>query len=244
MNSNLAQQAIDNAISGDWKKASGINIQILANNPDDVEALIRLAKCYFELGNLVPAKKTIQKALKIDPYNLLANKCYSKWKILKSITKRDSKKLPVEMFLEEPGKTKIIHLIHPCDKDVTSLLKCGEMVNANYSGRRVSIATSSGKYIGKIPDDLSLKLRRLNRMGFVYIYAIKSIDNNDIHVFVREIEKPEGYSDIASFSTEKIDYTPYTPPEMLHEKTTITSFNDEADDTNTIPVGLTEDGER
>lgn len=244
MNSNLAQQAIDNAILGDWKKASGINLQILADNPNDVEALIRLAKCYFELGNLAPAKKTIQKALKIDPYNLLANKCYSKWNNLKSITKRDSKQLPVEMFLEEPGKTKIIHLIHPCDKDITSQLNCGEMVNANYSGRRISISTSSGKYIGKIPDDLSLKLKKMNKMGFSYIYAIKSIDNNDIHVFIREIVKPEKHSDTSSFSTEKIDYTPYTPPEMLHEKTAVSSFNDEADETNTTSVGYTDDGGR
>jgi len=126
MNQNLAQQAIDKALLGEWKEAKDVNLSILKQNPQDTDALNRLAKCYFKLGNIKTAKSTIAKILKIDSYNPIALKSFEKWKNLKKIDKNTSKHLSPEKFLEEPGKTKIIHLIHPCDDSLLAKLNCNK----------------------------------------------------------------------------------------------------------------------
>ena len=191
MNQNLAQQAIDKALLGEWKEAKDVNLSILKQNPQDTDALNRLAKCYFELGNIKTAKSTIAKILKIDSYNPIALKSFEKWKNLKKIDKNTSKHLSPEKFLEEPGKTKIIHLIHPCDDSLLAKLNCGDIVYGNANSHRVSIMSESGKYIGKIPDDISIKIKKLMKLGYEYIFAIKSIDKNEIKIFIREANRPE-----------------------------------------------------
>ena len=217
MNQNLAQQAIDKALLGEWKEAKDVNLSILKQNPQDTDALNRLAKCYFKLGNIKTAKSTIAKILKIDSYNPIALKSFEKWKNLKKIDKNTSKHLSPEKFLEEPGKTKIIHLIHPCDDSLLAKLNCGDIVYGNANSHRVSIMSESGKYIGKIPDDISIKIKKLMKLGYEYIFAIKSIDKNEIKIFIREANRPEKYSTLASFSSDKIDYIPYTSAELEHD---------------------------
>ncbi len=226
---NLAQQAIEKALSGQWEDAKEINQSIIKQNPHDIDALNRLSKTYFELGNIKAAKATINKILKIDPYNPIAVRCSEKWKGLNKIDKNTSKQVSPDMFLEEPGKTKIIHLIHPCDKPILAKLNCGDIVFGNIKSHRISILSDSGKYIGKLPDDISIKIKKLIRAGYQYVYAIKSIDKNGIKVFIRETLRPEKYSSKSSFSSEKIDYIPYTPPELTHEKVDVSTLEEESD---------------
>jgi tetratricopeptide (TPR) repeat protein len=232
MNQNLAQQAIEKALLGQWDDARDINLSIIKQNPQDIDALNRLSKTYFELGNIKAAKATIAKILKIDPYNPIAVRCYEKWKNLKKIEKNTSKQLSPDMFLEEPGKTKIVHLIHPCDIPILAKINCGDIVFGNVKSHRVSIISDSGKYIGKLPDDISIKIKKLLKMGYQYVFAIKSIDKSDIKVFIRETYRPEKYSSKSSFSSDKIDYIPYASPEIVHENIDMSSLEDESDSTS------------
>ncbi len=231
MNQDLAHQAIGKALSGKWEEARDINLAIIKQNPQDIESLNRLAKAYFELGNIKSAKATISKILKIDPYNPIAVKCYEKWKSLKKVDKNTSKQLSPDMFLEEPGKTKIIHLIHTCDKPIMAKLNCGDIVYSSAKSHRVSIVSDSGDYIGKLPDDLSIKIKKLIKLGYQYIFAIKSMDSHGIKVFIREVCRPDKYSNKSSFSSERIDYISYTPPELVHDKTEVSpvSFDEETE---------------
>lgn len=229
MNQSLAQQAVNFALFGKWKNARDTNLEILKNNPNDIDALNRLAKSYLELGNIVSARSTIKKVLKIDPYNPIAVKCLEKWKNLTRIDKKTSKQLPQELFLEEPGKTKIIHLIHTCDKPVLAKLDCGDMVYENVRSHRISIMTDSNTYIGKLPDDVSIRLKKFIKLGYKYQFAIKSIDKNEVKIFAREIYRPDKYMNVSSFSSEKIDYIPYTPPELIHEKPDVSTLEEESE---------------
>lgn len=231
MNQDLAHQAIGKALSGKWEEARDINLTIIKQNPNDIDALNRLSKAYFELGNIKNAKATISKILKIDPYNPIAVKCFEKWKTLKKVDKNASKQLSPEMFLEEPGKTKIIHLIHTCDKPIMARLDCGDIVYSSAKSHRISIVSDSGDYIGKLPDDLSIKIKKLIKLGYQYVYTIKSIDSHGIKVFIREVSRPDKYSNKSSFSSERIDYISYTPPELVHDKTELspTSFEEEGE---------------
>lgn len=228
MDKSTAQVAIDHALKGRWKEAKNANLTVLKSDPEDIDALNRLAKAYYELGNITSARNTIKKALKIDPYNPISSKCYAKWKNMKKADKANNGQLSAEMFLEEPGKTKIIHLIHPCDKSVTAKLNCADLVYENTKARRIGINSASGIYIGKLPDDISVKLKKMMKIGFKYVFAIKSIEGSDIKIFIREMYRPPHYSSKASFTSDKIDYISYTPPELVHDKPDMTTLEEES----------------
>jgi tetratricopeptide (TPR) repeat protein len=239
MNQSLSQLAIENALLGKWKEAINLNFEILRNNPKDVDALNRIARAYFESGNINLAKASINKVLKIDPYNSIASKCCEKWKNLDKIDEKHSKQISTEMFLEEPGKTRVVHLIHPCDKPILAKLNCGDAVYENIKSHWVSILTDSGKYIGKLPDDLSIKLKAMIKMGYKYVFTIKSADKNEIKIFIREVTRPEKYLSKPSFSSDTIDYIPYTPPEMVHGKPDDASYDEELGSDTEVHINAT-----
>ena len=242
MNQSLSQLAIENALLGKWKEAININFLILKDNPKDVDALNRIARAYFESGNIKLAKASINKVLKIDPYNPIATKCCEKWKNLVKIDEKQTKLISTEMFLEEPGKTKIVHLIHTCDKPILAKLNSGDMVYENIKSHRVSIITDTGKYIGKLPDDVSIKLKMTIKLGYKYVLTIKSVDKNEIKIFIREVSRPDNLLSKPSFTSDTIDYTPYTPPEMLRDKPVISSYDEDTDvdRENSIQNGVTQ----
>jgi len=112
MDQDLAQKAISSALAGNWEKALKINLEILKKNPQDINALNRTARAYAELGKTKKAKNTTQKTLKIDPLNTIAIKSLEKWKKIPSKEAQKTITLSAQAFLEEPGKTKMVKLIH------------------------------------------------------------------------------------------------------------------------------------
>jgi tetratricopeptide (TPR) repeat protein len=217
MDTDLAQRAITAALSGDWKEAIKLNSQLLKDNPEDIEALNRLARAYAESGKISKAKTISQKVLKIDPFNSIATKSLSKWKGLKRVKGENYKPSSAEAFLEEPGRTKLVTLLYPGDSKLLAKLDAGDEVKIVPYAHRVSILSSDGKYIGRLPDDLAARLRRLIKVGNQYKTLVKSVDTKEIKVFIREISRANGYEDTPSFPTEKIDYVSFIPPELVHK---------------------------
>ncbi|KKU12127.1 MAG: hypothetical protein UX19_C0006G0003 [Candidatus Woesebacteria bacterium GW2011_GWA1_45_8] len=219
MDIDLAQRAISAALSGNWKDALKFNLQIVSDNPKDIDALNRLARCYAELGQVKRAVLTCEKALKIDPFNSIAVKSHKKWKTLKSGEKTNGQVVSSpELFLEEPGKTKLVYLLHVGDHKTLATLDCGDEVRLNPKSHRIPVLTQEGRYIGRLPDDLSARLRKLIEAGGIYKILIKSVDPKEVGVFIREVKKAESLKDLASFPAEKIDYASFTPPELVHKK--------------------------
>jgi tetratricopeptide (TPR) repeat protein len=218
MDTDLAQEAIAAALSGNWREAVKFNSQILKGSPQDTDALNRLARAYAETGKIAKAKTLSQKVLKIDPFNPIATKCLAKWKGLKKGQAENHKLSSAEAFLEEPGKTKLVSLLYPGDSKLLAKLDAGDEVKLNPHAHRVSILTLDGKYVGRLPDDLAARLRRLIKAGNQYKALIKSVDTKEIKVFIRELSRASGYEDTPSFSTEKIDYISFIPPELVHKK--------------------------
>jgi tetratricopeptide (TPR) repeat protein len=221
MELSLAQKAISFALQCQWKEAVQANLEILRETPEDVDALNRLARAYSELGKLNEAKATAQKVLDIDPVNTIAQKCLDKWKSLKAGDKGAARTVDPEAFLEEPGKTKIVNLLNPGDAKVIGGLDSGDEVKLLVAPHRISVVTPDGKYIGRLPDDLAARLKNLIKSGNKYRVLVKSIEPKEIDVFIRETEKGEGVKNVSSFSTEKIDYVSFTPPELIHKEAPI-----------------------
>ncbi len=77
----LTEQAIAAATAADWAEAVKINERILELGPDS-ESENRLAKAYWELGELASAREHYQAALAIDPTNRIADRNISRLRIL------------------------------------------------------------------------------------------------------------------------------------------------------------------
>jgi len=229
MDTELAQKAISLALKGCWKEAIATNQEILKVKKDDVDALNRLARAYSEVGNLTKAKKTAQNVLKIDPFNSIATRSLEKWKDLKKGETYTSHPSSVETFLEEPGKTKICSLLFLGDKNTIGKLDSADEVKIDTHSHRLSICTLDNKYIGRLPDDLSARLKKLIKLGNEYCVFIKSIDKGEVKVFIKETKREKKISDIPSFSAEKVDYITFTPPELIHDKAELNDDDEDGD---------------
>lgn len=218
MDTSLAQRAVSFALEGKWDDGVKINLEILSDSPDDIDALNRLAKCYSELGKIAEAKKTAQKVLDIDPLNSIAQKCLDRWSSLKKADKHVQTSTSPESFLEESGKTKIAPLMHIGDANVLAGIDAGDEVRFLPHTHRVSVTTTEGKFLGRLHDDLAARIRNLLKEGFKYQVLIKSVDpRKGITVFIRETAKGPHAKDATSFPPEKIDYVSFTSPELVHK---------------------------
>jgi tetratricopeptide (TPR) repeat protein len=217
MDTSASQTAINLALSGNWSEALKVNLEIISQNPDDVDAINRSARAYWELGKIHEARDATKRVLKIDPVNPIALKCIEKWKSAGSHGTHTASSTSTETFLEEPGKTKLVTLLNLGDGKIFANLDPGEEVKLFSHAHKVSINTLDGKYIGRLPDDLAARLRNLIKAGNKYQVLMKSVDPKEIKVFIRELEKGPKAPDMPSFPTEKIDYVSFTPPELIHK---------------------------
>jgi hypothetical protein len=214
MDTTLAQKAIQEALSGNWDQSLKLNLQILKENSSDIDALNRLARAYKELGQISKAREFAQKVLKIDSVNQIAVKALEKWKSLKASDKSLPVGISTESFLEEPGKTKLVPLMDVGDAKILAKLDSGDEVNFLVHPHRVSVITTDKKYIGRLPDDLAARLRRLIKSGNSYQALIKNIEGHEVKIFIRELTSKNG----SSFPIEKIEYVSFTPPEFVHKE--------------------------
>jgi tetratricopeptide (TPR) repeat protein len=217
MNDTLAQTAISAALSGNWQKCLEVNKFILKKDPENIDAANRLARAYSELGNITMARKMARKVLSIDPFNSIAQKALEKWKGLKQGDTYVSRPSGAQVFLEEPGKTKIVSLLHLGSPKTLAKLDSGDEIKLNTASHRVSLITKNGTYIGRLPDDLSVHLKKLIKRGNEYQVFIKSIDKEQVKVFIRESKRAKKLAHIPSFSTDKIEYVSFTPPGSIRQ---------------------------
>lgn len=202
----LSQLAIDAALDSRWNDALKFNKQIIKLDPQNVDALNRQARVYMEMGRCNLAKKYYSEAAKIDPYNPIALK---NLKIIKSFKPNGAgngiihtnglSKLSASLFLQEPGKTKIVNLLKVAEPQRLSKAFCGMKVNLIIKNRKITIVDEFGDYLGVLPDDVSHHLLRLIRGGNKYDLFIKSIRVNGLSVLIKETYRSKRFKNQPSF---------------------------------------------
>lgn len=248
----LSDSAIKCALSGNWQEAVKLNTQIVKLSPNDCEALNRLAQCYKNLGNIKKAVSTYQKVLKINKYNVIAQR---NWAILKNNGAKDIavpdvniKYANTEIFLEEPGKTKLVSLVNiaPATKILT--VSPREKLELIEKRKGVIVLDNSQNYLGALPDDLSYRLICFMKAGYKYDCFAKTVERNSFIVLIRENSRskrlnnqptfPIGANehdflainapDVSSVSSEVSDkLDSYSPKELVAEQEPEASDNDE-----------------
>lgn len=208
--SQLFKQAINAALDQKWEYAIKLNRQIIKLDPRNIDALNRQAKAYMELGKFNLAKKYYSEALKFDPYNPIASKNLKIIKAFKSNGQRKivnlcsensttNGRLSPSLFLQEPGKTKIVNLLKVAEPQKLSHVYCGMKVLAEIKNRKIIIADSEKEYLGALPDDVCHYLIRLLKGGNKYEFFVKSIRVNGLSVLIKETFRSKRFKNQPSF---------------------------------------------
>ncbi len=195
----LQEQAIRAALGSNWELAIELNAEILAENPDDIPALNRLARAYTEMGQKDEAKVMYQRVLTLDKYNPIATKN------LKVLPHQKNGTIPQattdEDFIEQPGLTKAVSLIKVASRETLLCLSCKQKVTFAPRSRLVSVTTEDKVYLGSLPDDLSLKLTKYIKRGYAYAACVKNTTDSAISIFIRETKRPQRAGYTPSFIT-------------------------------------------
>lgn len=205
---NLRQMAIDSALSSNWQEARDLNLKIIEEEPKSIEALNRLGRAYFELGEFPEAKKYFEKSLQVDSYNQIAAKfikrieaCKKKSGKKKSTDFKNNNYAHVEsdLFIEEPGRTKLIALLKTAEPQKLSLLSPGTQVFLNIKNKIIAAVDQTQEYLGVLPDDLSHHLIRLIHGGNKYQAVIKTVKINGLTILIRETYRSARFKNQPSF---------------------------------------------
>ena len=123
------------------------------------------------------------------------------------------------MFIEEPGKTKSVTLIHLGATSLLFTLDAGQLVKLEPHAHRVSVLTEHNDYIGRLPDDLSRRIIKLTSAGNKYISYVRSVSPESVRIFIKEIERCLDLKDIPSFpSQDRTSYVAFTSPDDIHDE--------------------------
>lgn len=204
----LHNQAIKAALEARWEDALTLNNQIIETDSRNIDAHNRLARVYFELGDLSQAEKHYKTTLEIDSYNPIAQK---NLKIVQAFQKSGGKQektnngnghavaVSPSLFLHEPGKTKIVSLLKVAEPQKLSLAYCGMPVELSIKNRGISILDGQGRYLGVLPDDVAFQILRLVKGGNKYFTCVKSVKVNALSVLIRETFRSKKFRNQPSF---------------------------------------------
>lgn len=198
----LKDKAIQAMLLGQWQNATSLNKALIKDNPNDIDALNRLAYAFTILGRIKDAKSTYRKVLRLDILNQIAMRNIKKLTDLRSrqITKSGTPIKGVNRtFLEETGKTKIISLVNTAQPRIIALLTTGQPVIISIKRGKIFIQDQNKQYLGVLPDDIGKRLIKLMKGGNVYTACIKSAGEINVSIFIKETKRASRYKNQPSF---------------------------------------------
>ena len=250
----LVEQAIAAATAAEWEQAAELNKRILELGPDS-EAENRLARTYWEMGELATAREHYQAALALDPTNRIAERNIGRLRMLmaeagkKTVPAQKGSKAPVSIFVEETGKTGFAHLVDLVDPKQLAQVNPGDAVELSPDGPRLE-AKSNGKHIGYVEPRVAARLLKLIADGNKYAAGVTSIGERDVRIIIRETyQDPANYGKVSFPTAAKVsDMRPYTKGTLIREEMDLDDeldLDDEDDEIEDIgrvlPVDVTED---
>lgn len=237
----LKDKAIQAMLLGQWQNATSLNKALLNENPNDIDALNRLAYAFTILGRIKDAKSTYRKVLKLDILNQIAIRNVKKLTDLgpRQIAKSAALlKYVNNTFLEETGKTKIVTLVNTAQPKIMVLLTIGQPVIIAIKRSKIFIQDQNRQYLGMLPDDVGKRLIKLIKGKNVYEACVKSVTEHNVSVFIKEVKRARRYKNQPSFpQTQERDLS------LSKGKTKIRhlkEIRDEEDDSNYLQDAVEE----
>jgi len=202
----LEEKAIQSAVKKDWEEAVSINKKILRKKPKHVSTLNRLGLAYIKTQEFKKAKDTFDRVLKINPNHPITIKNLNNLKICKkskpSPTSNSDGENFLRSFIEIPGSSRNIPIIKSGELNILTSLEIGQPLNLKISARKVKVLTLENKYIGCLPDNLSLRFIKLLNSGYKYTTHLKSNQPKKLQIFIEEIKRSKKLKGIPTFPTK------------------------------------------
>ena len=179
-------QAVQFAMQSRWDDAVTANKAIIAVFPEEADAYNRLGKALSEIGKIKEAREAYQKALALEPANVIARKNLDRLTGARAKTEPDkAQQVDTSLFIEEMGKSGITTL-KPANLKMLATLSAGDEVALKGSGSRLTVETMAGDYISDIEPKLALRLSKLINGGNKYAAAVAGITSETVRVMIKE----------------------------------------------------------
>lgn len=206
MSTALKTLAIQYALANNWKAAQQANEELILENPRDIDSLNRLGFACIKQGKYAKARDIYKQVISLDKTNPIALKNLRRLETVSKGTKKikpennsNSPTIITNIYIEEAGKTKTVELKNVADRKTLSFVEPGDPVSMIVKRSKIFVQTQDKKYIGMLPDNISMRLISFIKGGNEYIACIKAAEEKNISVFVKEIKKSSKFKNQASF---------------------------------------------
>jgi hypothetical protein len=217
-----SKQAIALAMQGRWREAVAANQEIIASFPNDFDAYNRLGRAYIELGEYSLAKEAYERAVELDPYNIIAQKNLQRLSYLgEAVTssEADSDKVEPQHFIEETGKTGVVDLYQLAPRETLAKMVAGDKVYLRVNGPGLTVENAHGEYIGQVEPRHGQRLIKLMNGGNQYTAAIVSATEDRVTVIIREVYQDPSQAGQLSFPPKRAEgLRPYLSDKMLRRE--------------------------
>lgn len=229
-----SEQAVSLALQGRWSDAITANRSILELFPSDAEAYNRLGKAYTELARYKEAQDNYDRALQLDPGNIIASKNLQRLAHLVAAAPVDvaapaehsgGEFLAPTLFIEEMGKTATTTLINPAPLVVLARQTAGDPVRLRVESRTIVVESVRGERLGEIEPKMGQRLIGFMNAGNTYAAAISSLDNT-ARIIIRETYQHPNLAGRVSFPPKGGDST-----FRSYVKDSVLNLDEEDDDT-------------
>jgi hypothetical protein len=185
----LVERAIEHAANKQWDEAINDNLRLIELGKD-AEALNRLGKAYFELGEYDRALAYFRETLQTYPSNVIARKNITRLELLQSMAGAPERTVrqhaDPQIFIVETGKTALTTLTGIAANDVVMSLMIGEELAINHDGKNVTLTDNDGHLIGSLEPQLAQRLIQMLEGGNRYVAVVANLQDGLVKVLIRE----------------------------------------------------------
>lgn len=222
----LPERAIALAMQNRWSEAADVNRKIIELYPNDADAYNRLGKALMEMGSYRDALTTYQRAIELDPNNIIAKKnverlvhLADKVPATRSTAARpqsaaavvQTERINPNIFIEETGKTGLTNLINLGEADVLLKLTAGDRVELRPNGNNLEVYDETGQYVGAVETRLAKRLSGLMEGGNRYTAAVTTVSDRSITIIIRETYQHPTQRGKLSFPPKALPTGAYRP---------------------------------
>ena len=212
--------AITLAMQSRWSEAVAVNRSLIDDFPGDLESYNRMGRALTELGRIDDAREAFRRVLEVSPHNTIARKNLDRLDQLGDNLPRHqpAQRRATQAFIGESGKTLVTSLVNVAPPKTLASLTPGDDVNLELSGRRLNVIDEvSGEELGQVESKTASRLKRLMSGGNRYAATVKSVDDREVTIIIREVYKHPSQARIVSFPSRASSGANVSSPSPVYD---------------------------
>ena len=216
----LVEEALTAALSGDWKTALELNQEVLERFGADEETNNRTGKALTELGRFDEAVALYRSTLEMNPLNGIAIKQVGRIEELmqqKAAAPKAQAALDVNLFVEEMGKTAQAHVVMEPKFDA-AILAPGDQVELVAEKDMLLVRTADAAVVGHVEAKLARRVLKFIAGGNQYTAAVATSDDKDVRIIIKETYQAPAFAGVPSFPVRKTtEFRSYSKDSVLRD---------------------------